>query len=114
ATGLEPDNLWPLEGLGQMPYLPPNVGGWPTGDRWLGPGSSLARLAFAADLPLEAVAGGRSGTVDDLLDRCGLHEVSDNTLDVLRATRSSEELPPEAANRVRWWLALCSPEFQLA
>ncbi len=114
ATGVEMDNLWRMVDLGQMPYLPPNVGGWPQGDRWLGTGSALARLGVATDLQLDVITAGRSGTVDDILDRCALHEVSATTLAVLDDVRASDALSPESAHQVRWWLALSSPEFHLS
>jgi uncharacterized protein (DUF1800 family) len=36
-----------LNGLGQMPFAPPNVGGWPAGTPWLTTASALARLNLA-------------------------------------------------------------------
>lgn len=36
-----------LTGLGQVPFLPPNVGGWPAGTPWLTTASALARLNLA-------------------------------------------------------------------
>lgn len=112
--GAPVEDAWTLQGLGQMPYQPPNVGGWPDGPRWLSPGSLLARASLAFDTDWEAMAPGRSGTVDDILDRCGLHEISPATRAALDAVRSSDELPAEEAQHTRWRLALSSPEFSLA
>ncbi len=39
-----------LTGLGQMPFAPPNVGGWPAGTPWLTTASALARLNLARAL----------------------------------------------------------------
>ena len=36
-----------LTGLGQVPFAPPNVGGWPAGTPWLTTASALARLNLA-------------------------------------------------------------------
>jgi len=36
------DTLW---GLGQVPFYPPNVAGWPSGDRWVSPSLALAKAA---------------------------------------------------------------------
>ena len=36
-----------LTGLGQIPFLPPDVGGWPGGAPWLTTASSLSRLTLA-------------------------------------------------------------------
>ena len=32
--------------MGQQLFLPPTVGGWPTGTAWLAPGTMLARYDF--------------------------------------------------------------------
>jgi uncharacterized protein (DUF1800 family) len=39
-----------LTGLGQIPFAPPDVGGWPAGTPWLTTASSLARLRLARTL----------------------------------------------------------------
>jgi uncharacterized protein (DUF1800 family) len=39
-----------LRSLGQVPFEPPNVGGWPQNDYWLTTASSLGRLQLAAVL----------------------------------------------------------------
>lgn len=114
VVGTPADDAWTLQSLGQMPYQPPNVGGWPDGARWLSAGSLLARASLAFDTDWEAMAPGRSGTVDDILDRCGLQEISPATRAALDAVRSSDELPVEEAQHTRWRLALSSPEFSLA
>lgn len=36
-----------LQALGQVPFLPPSVGGWPAGTAWLTPSAQLDRLALA-------------------------------------------------------------------
>ncbi|CAI7978502.1 conserved hypothetical protein [Frankia sp. Hr75.2] len=37
-----------LRGLGQVPFAPPSVGGWPAGGAWLTTAASLVRTRFAA------------------------------------------------------------------
>lgn len=37
-----------LTALGELPFVPPNVGGWPENESWLSTGSSYERLRFAA------------------------------------------------------------------
>ena len=50
-----------LRGMGQLPFLPPSVGGWPSGGGWLTTAAALARVQAArliadqAVLPSEAV-----------------------------------------------------------
>lgn len=120
ATGIRATEPWQLERLGQMPYVPPNVGGWPEGGHWLMPGSLLGRLSAIADVNAETLnpkqPGSRSGsgTADEVLDQCGLFEVSDNTVDVVHSVRTSDRLTPEGARSTTWRLALASPEFQLS
>jgi uncharacterized protein (DUF1800 family) len=114
ATGVPAEDPWALHALGQMPYQPPDVGGWIDGARWLSPGSLLARASMAFELDLSQVERGRSGTTDDILDRCGLFEVSQATLDALAEVRATDDLPAEAAHHTRWRLALSSPELNLA
>jgi len=38
--------LYALNSMGQVPYLPPNVKGWPGGDMWINTSRLLSRLAF--------------------------------------------------------------------
>ncbi|WP_052441034.1 DUF1800 domain-containing protein [Streptacidiphilus anmyonensis] len=53
ALGVTPDDadrtmlLAALRRLGQVPFEPPNVGGWPSGDAWLTAAAVQARLDFA-------------------------------------------------------------------
>lgn len=43
----EPMLLSVLTGLGQVPFAPPSVGGWPQNDYWLSTAATMARLRFA-------------------------------------------------------------------
>lgn len=43
-----------LRGLGQLPFAPPNVGGWPSGRSWLTTSAEQARLDFAQWLVRQA------------------------------------------------------------
>ena len=64
-----------LTGLGQVPFEPPNVGGWPAGTPWLTTASALARIRLAQQLtavgdlsPVAAAApGGRVAATAALL-----------------------------------------------
>ena len=42
--------LFALAGMGQVPFAPPSVGGWPSGSAWLGTAATQARLWLAAFL----------------------------------------------------------------
>lgn len=50
-----------LTGLGQIPFYPPSVGGWPAGTPWLTTAAALARLKLAQAL---AAAGNISPVTD--------------------------------------------------
>jgi hypothetical protein len=50
-----------LRALGQVPFRPPSVGGWPAGPAWLTTGSAQARLRIG-----QALAGLAPAAVDAL------------------------------------------------
>jgi len=41
------DNLW---GMGQSPFYPPNVGGWPSGPPWIDSATMIARFNWVTYL----------------------------------------------------------------
>jgi uncharacterized protein (DUF1800 family) len=97
-----------LLGLGQVPFLPPSVGGWPSGAAWLTTAAARARLAFAqraagwADL--STVEDAAPATRPELLGRLlGRPMWTDRTRAVLAAS---------AADPARVTvLALTAPEY---
>jgi uncharacterized protein (DUF1800 family) len=90
-----------LRTLSYLPFLPPNVGGYPKGARLVGPGN----LVHSFDL-LQAVATPPTTheSVDHLFARFGLYDVSDQSRAVLSKQRSPG---------IRIALAVASPEFTL-
>jgi uncharacterized protein (DUF1800 family) len=52
ALGVDPEltSLRVLDGMGQVPFVPPDVAGWPENEGWLSAGAALARLRFAQAL----------------------------------------------------------------
>ncbi len=97
-----------LEKLSQVPFSPPNVGGWPTDEAWLSSASAQFRIVFAtwlvnqADLSaIEAqVPTKRAAYLADLL---AVVEWSPRTLFALREVR---DVVPRLVI-----LAICSPEY---
>ena len=97
-----------LDKLGQVPFNPPNVGGWPAAQAWLSSATAQYRIAFAAwlikqsDLRAlnEIPVGSRVAKSADWL---GVAEWSPRTQSTLRASLAD---PAQFA-----LLALCSPEF---
>jgi uncharacterized protein (DUF1800 family) len=89
-----------LRAMSYLPFLPPNVAGFPKGSRLLGP----ANLVHTFDL-VQAVDGPpRTKSVDDLFARLGLFDVSDTTRAVVQRERDSGR---------RFALAATSPEYTL-
>ena len=97
-----------LNQLNQVPFSPPNVGGWPAGEAWLSSASVQYRIAFATWLIkqsslrglLEIPVANRAMKSADWL---GVAEWSPRTQGALRNSMSD---PAQFA-----LLALCSPEF---
>ncbi len=111
---LDPEKLWQAKNLGQMPWEPPNVGGWPVGSRWLNPDSLLRRSEVIFSVDYKQVPGALSASVDEILDRCGLWVISDETLAAINSVDGKEEgIGAEGVLNLKWRLALSSPEFQL-
>ena len=97
-----------LDKLGQTPFSPPNVGGWPAGEAWLSSATSQYRLAFAFWLikqsPLNALTQiPRELRVRRSADWLGVPEWSTRTQSALRM--ALDDLPQFTL------LALCSPEY---
>lgn len=94
--------------LGQVPFIPPNVGGWPADQAWLSTSSAQYRINFAATLikqgdlsPITSVAA--RNRIEALADWLGVPEWSSRTMMALRgAQRDPERMA---------LLALCSPEY---
>ena len=78
-----------MRALGQLPFFPPNVSGWPSGQAWLSTASATTRvqtaafLARAGDLgPVQSTSP--SGRVDAVAHLLGIPAVSDRTLAELK------------------------------
>jgi uncharacterized protein (DUF1800 family) len=96
-----------LSGLGQSPFAPPNVGGWPAGTPWLTTAAALTRLQVARTLatvgdisPVSDAAP--ADRVDAATTLLGLPTLTDRTRGALRT------LTNQPAQLVA--LAIASPE----
>ncbi len=90
-----------LRAMSYLPFLPPNVAGFPKGDRLGGPHN------FVHGLDLLQAAGPPPTTkrsVSDLFASFGVFDVSDSTRDVVSAERDHAR---------RFSLAAASPELML-
>jgi len=104
---------WKLAGIGQEPFNPPNVAGWPLDLRWSSPGQVLQRSAALVDLGLpDAVIDAVEPTVDAVLERCSIFDVTDQTREALeRAATAQSEF--DGRLDLLFVLALSSPEFTI-
>ena len=115
ALGLTPSQLKTpaqllnyLDKLGQVPFSPPNVGGWPAGEAWLSSATAQYRIAFAAWLIKQSDLSALTSIpvasrVLKSADWLGVAEWSARTQ---AALRDSVNDPAQFA-----LLALCSPEY---
>ncbi|MBS2534466.1 DUF1800 domain-containing protein [Catenulispora sp. NF23] len=97
-----------LNGLGQLPFYPPNVGGWPEGTAWLTTAASQTRFAFAqwavAKGDLSQVQNSSpSQRIDAVAHLLGVDAFTD------RSTAALNEVVAEPAQLVT--LALLAPEY---
>jgi len=94
-----------LTNMGQLPFNPPNVGGWPADEAWLSASSAQFRLSFAQYLvkqgDLSTLAGDTSAQA--IADWLGVAEFSYRTKSAFDAAGSD---PARLAI-----LAICSPEY---
>jgi uncharacterized protein (DUF1800 family) len=104
---------WPLDGLGQMPFVPPNVAGWRGRARWMSVGSEFAKAQLAWDHTWETATLDEADPVGDLLGRAGLHEVSESTRAALDDAAAAVENRRDRASLLHALVAVC-PEFSLA
>jgi len=97
-----------LEMLSQVPFSPPNVGGWPADEAWLSSASAQFRVSFATHVVAQAnlaeltavSAVQRPAYLADLL---GVVEWSTRTSYALRGVRDNPQK--------LLIIALCSPEY---
>ena len=97
-----------LDKLGQVPFNPPNVGGWPYDEAWLNIASTQYRIGFTSFLldqgdlsPIKGLTG--LAMENALADWLGIAEFSTRTKAVLRA--------PGLTSAQIVIAALCSPEY---
>ena len=97
-----------LAALGQLPFQPPNVGGWPVDQAWLSASTAQNRISFTSALlrqaDLSAIADlNQSERIAALADWLGVYQWSDRTLTALAGAKKD---PARLA-----LLAVNSPEY---
>lgn len=106
----EPDAL---DDLGQRPFRPPNVAGWPVSPRWLSAGAEFFRARYALDHADDTEVVDASDPVAAILTKASLYEVSAATKKALGQAASAASSRRERASMLHA-LVVCSPEFCLA
>jgi uncharacterized protein (DUF1800 family) len=92
-----------LRGMGQVPFLPPSVGGWPAGPAWLTTAAGMSRLQLARLLTSNVDLSGLSG---DPVAGLG------NLLGVDWSDRTRAALTPLARQPKQLVaVAVCAPEY---
>jgi uncharacterized protein (DUF1800 family) len=102
------DVAWMMDSMGQFPFNPPSVGGWPYDEAWLTAASTQYRMDMTWYLlqhghldPVTSVAKGKM--VEAAADWLGVPQWS---------TRTERSLKQALSDPVRFTtLALCSPEY---
>ena len=98
-----------LLGMGQLPFRPPSVGGWPAGGAWLTTSAALSRLesaqavVAAAALPAELTAAPAAQRAEALRRLLGVDAWSARTAQAIEQVADD---PPTALV-----VAACSPEY---
>jgi len=97
-----------LDKMAQIPFSPPNVGGWPADEAWLSSASAQFRIAFAAWLVKDADLSQIEALLPEkriayLADLLAIAEWTPRTTFALREVRAN--LPRLVS------LAICSPEY---
>ncbi len=105
-------DAWVLELLGQVPFGPPNVAGWPDAARWISSGAVLTKAQIALDFSWDTVTLDGADPVAEVLDRAGLVEVSAATRRTLDEIAGSVVGRRERSSVLHAAVALC-PEFNL-
>jgi uncharacterized protein (DUF1800 family) len=115
AAGYEPNGGWQAsvaDNLGQLPFYPPSVAGWPGGTRWLAAANALVRADMSRWGLLDQITNAPD-MVAAALARCSVYEVSAATRGALTQVATSS-LPKWQKSRLLLGLTLCSPEHALA
>jgi len=89
-----------LKGLGQVPFAPPSVAGWPSGTAWLTSSAAQVRLGLAG--VLAELAGDSWITVERLADVLVVPTWTNRTYAALKQSTTPQELIT---------LGLASPEY---
>ncbi len=99
--------------LGQTPFAPPNVAGWPDGSQWLNAGYALERERLALNAkPLDTIIQAED-PVTAALEQCALFTVSPSTRSALQSIVANVR-DFTVQSRLLLAATIASPEFALS
>jgi uncharacterized protein (DUF1800 family) len=87
--------------MGQVPFDPPDVGGWPNNDSWISSNTVIARINFAVSV------------LDRLRAVPPATDVHQLQLDGVLSPVTGKLLDQATDDRARWTVVLMAPEFNL-
>jgi uncharacterized protein (DUF1800 family) len=90
-----------LRGMGQLPYRPPSVGGWPAGASWLTTSAGVTRLQLAQQLAKKADLSAVKNE-QDVAALLGVDGWSERTKTALAGLKDPAQLTA---------VATCAPEY---
>jgi uncharacterized protein (DUF1800 family) len=99
--------------LGQTPYYPPNVAGWPSGMTWLSPSQAIGRADAGRFAPVLPAIQSAADPVAAALSQCSLYQVTSQTQNAMNTAVASVSTPSDKAS-LALGLAIASPEFALS
>jgi uncharacterized protein (DUF1800 family) len=88
------------QGMGQVLFDPPDVGGWPNNEAWISSNNVVSRVNFI-------------GAVLNQLRSLPSGVDAPRHVDTVLGPSTARLLDLAADDRTRWYLTLASPEFQL-
>ncbi|MFX0575442.1 DUF1800 domain-containing protein [Nocardia nepalensis] len=103
-----------VERLGQVPFAPPNVAGWPSGPRWLSPSHAMARAALAIEATPLAQIADAADPVTAAFERAAVYDPTPTTRDAVTALAATPGLDPRDRAVAILACVVSSPEFTLS
>ena len=88
-------------GMGQTLFDPPDVGGWPNNEAWISSNTVIERVNFVTGALAQATSLPPSS------------DAVKHQLDGIVGPQTASMLNSATDERIKWFVALASPEFQL-
>ena len=102
-----------VDNMGQVPFSPPNVAGWPASSKWLAANVAVLRAQVGNAAPALTAIRNAADPVQAALQQCSIYETSAHTLDALTAAAAAITTPGRRAATLLG-LVVSSPEMALA